>query len=164
VGIPAAAHIINFVVITAAASSMNCNLYLVSRMMFSLARSGYAPESWGRVSSGGTPVRALMVSAAGLGIAMLVSFLYPQSAFVYLFGVSLFGGLYAWLMIFVTHLFFRRWRNPLGSAVGTLAIIAILLTTWWVEGMRITLIAGVSWLLLLSVIYGLIRARSAKLI
>lgn len=53
-GMPAAAHVVNFVVITAAASSMNCNLYLVSRMMFSLARSGYAPASWGQVSTGGT--------------------------------------------------------------------------------------------------------------
>ena len=73
IGIPAAAHIVNFVVITAAASSMNCNLYLVSRMMFSLARSGYAPEAWGRVSGQGTPVRALAVSAVGLGIAMAIS-------------------------------------------------------------------------------------------
>ena len=43
IGVPAAAHVVNFVVITAAASSMNCNLYLCSRMMFSLARGGYAP-------------------------------------------------------------------------------------------------------------------------
>jgi amino acid transporter, AAT family len=166
IGIPAAAHIINFVVITAAASSMNCNLYLVSRMMFSLARSGYAPSSWGRVSARGTPVRALLVSAAGLGLAMLTSVLYPQSAFVYLFGISLFGGLYAWLVIFVTHLFFRRRRagewsltRMLGSAVGTASLVAILLTTWWVEGMRIALVAGLSWLTVLSVVYVLINRR-----
>jgi AAT family amino acid transporter len=166
IGIPAAAHIVNFVVITAAASSMNCNLYLVSRMMFSLARSGYAPSSWGRVSSRGTPVRALLVSAAGLCLAMLTSFLYPQSAFVYLFGISLFGGLYAWLVIFVTHLFFRRRRagrwspaRMLGSALGSASIVAILLTTWWVEGMRIALIAGVSWLAVLTVAYLLINRR-----
>jgi AAT family amino acid transporter len=165
VGIPAAAHIINFVVITAAASSMNCNLYLVSRMMFSLARSGYAPESWGLVSSRGTPVRALLVSAAGLALAILTSFLYPESAFVYLFGISLFGGLYAWLMIFVTHVVFRHRRQQprSGSVIGALSIIAILLTTWYVEGMRITLIAGLSWLALLSVFYLLISRRSLKL-
>jgi L-asparagine transporter-like permease len=165
VGIPAAAHIVNFVVITAAASSMNCNLYLVSRMMFSLSRSRYAPESWGRVSSRGTPVRALLVSAAGLGLALLTSFLYPESAFVYLLGVSLFGGLYAWLIIFVTHLFFRyRHRRPTSaSLLGALSIVAILLTTWWVEGMRVTLIAGLSWLALLSLAYALIGRRPDRL-
>jgi L-asparagine transporter-like permease len=165
VGIPAAAHIVNFVVITAAASSMNCNLYLVSRMMFSLARGGYAPARWGEVSSRGTPVPALLVSAAGLGLALLTSFLYPASAFVYLLGVSLFGGLYAWLVIFVTHLFFHRpgrtesLIRKAGSLVGALSIAAILVTTWWVEGMRITLIAGLSWLALLSVAYLVVNRR-----
>jgi L-asparagine transporter-like permease len=167
IGVPAAAHIVNFVVITAAASSMNCNLYLVSRMMFSLSRGGYAPAAFGRVSARGTPVPALLVSAAGLGIAILVAFLYPDSAFVYLFGISLFGGLYAWLVIFVTHLAFRpKWEAaghpclpvrligyPYTSLLGTAAIASILATTWWVEGMRVTLIAGLPWLAVLTAAY-----------
>jgi L-asparagine transporter-like permease len=157
-GIPAAAHIVNFVVITAAASSMNCNLYIVSRMMFSLARGGYAPKAWGQLSHSGAPVRALLVSAAGLGLALLISFIYPESAFVYLFGISLFGGLYAWLVIFVTHVFFRR-RRMAGSVCGAVMIVAILLTTWWVEGMRITLISGVPWLAVLSIAYLLVERR-----
>jgi L-asparagine transporter-like permease len=159
IGIPAASHIVNFVVITAAASSMNCNLYLASRMIFSLARGGFAPQSWGRVSSRATPVRALLVSAAGLGLALIVSILYPASAYVYLFGISLFGGLYAWIIIFVTHLFFRRGARPLASGLGALSIAAILATTWWVEGMRITLIAGFTWLAILSLLYALINRR-----
>jgi amino acid transporter, AAT family len=173
IGIPAAAHIVNFVVITAAASSMNCNLYLVSRMMFSLARSGYAPAPWGRVSSRGTPVPALLVSAAGLALAILTSFLAPQSAFVYLFGISLFGGLYAWLVIFITHIRFRRatfkpnglsWSpvKALGSVAGSIAIVAILLTTWWVEGMRITLISGLSWLAFLTMAYLILNRRNRR--
>jgi len=171
IGIPAAAHIVNFVVITAAASSMNCNLYLVSRMMFSLARSGYAPAAWGKLSGQGTPVRALAVSGAGLGLALAISFLAPGSAFVYLFGISLFGGLYAWLIIFVTHIFFRRRRQaawtPMmgaGSLIGALAIVAILLTTWLVEGMRITLIAGVSWLAVLTGAFLIAQRRPATLL
>ncbi len=108
------------------------------------------------------PVRALLVSAAGLALALLISILSPGKAYVYLFGVSLFGGLYAWLMIFITHLAFRRSRPPaarIASSIGTLLIAAILLTTWWVDGMRITLIAGISWLALLTVLYAL-RTRS----
>ena len=54
--IPAAAHIINFVVLTAALSGMNCNLYLATRMIFSLSRGGYAPQVFGRVSKKGTPI------------------------------------------------------------------------------------------------------------
>ena len=48
--VPIAAQIVNFVVLTAALSGMNCSLYLATRMIFSLARGGYAPEALGRVS------------------------------------------------------------------------------------------------------------------
>jgi len=173
IGVPAAAHLINFVVITAAASSMNCNLYLVSRMMFSLARGGYAPQIFGRVSARGTPLPALIVSAAGLAIAVVVALVYPDNVFVYLFGVSLFGGLFVWLMIFVTHLRFRpRWEAsggrrlpvrligyPFTSITGALAIAAIIATTWWVENMRVTIIAGLPWLAVLTVIYFILGTR-----
>ena len=173
IGIPSAAHLVNFVVITAAASSMNCNLYLTSRTMFSLSRGGYAPAIFGHVSKRGTPINALLISAAGLAIASVVALFYPDSAYVYLFGVSLFGGLFVWLMIFVTHLYFRpRWEAlgrprlpvrmigyPYTSLLGAALLIAILITTWWVEGMRITLIAGIPWLAVVSAAYFLIRPR-----
>ncbi len=173
IGVPAAAHVVNFVVITAAASSMNCNLYLCGRMIFSLARGGYAPAAFGVVSKRNTPIAALLVSAAGLALAILVATIYPNSAYVYLFGVSLFGGLFAWLVIFVTHLAFRKkWDAsgghrlpvrmigyPYTSVLGTAAIVAILATTWWVEGMRVTLISGIPWLGVLTIAYFIIIRR-----
>jgi L-asparagine transporter-like permease len=173
IGVPAAAHVVNFVVITAAASSMNCNLYMASRIMFSLARGGYAPASFGRVSPRGTPVAALFVSAAGLALALAVALLYPNGAYVYLFGISLFGGLFVWLMIFLTHLYFRpQWDAsgqprlpvrmigyPYTSLLGMAAIVAIVATTWWVDGMRVTIIAGLPWLGLLTAAYFLVRRR-----
>ncbi len=94
VGIPAAAHVVNLVVITAAASSMNCNLYMASRMLFSLARGGYAPAALGRVSGRGAPLPALFASAGGLAVALIIAVIYPESAFQYLFGIALFGGLF----------------------------------------------------------------------
>src|SRR5271169_23567 len=138
--IPAAAHVINFVVLTAALSSMNCNLYLGTRMVFSLARAGYAPEVLGRVSGNSAPLPALLVSGAGLGVATLFAFMFPASAYVYMFGIALFGGLFAWLLIFITHLGFRRhWQAerlsrlpfvmplfPLSTILGGLAVLAIL--------------------------------------
>jgi L-asparagine transporter-like permease len=175
IGIPAAAHIINFIVLTAALSSMNCNLYLVTRMMFSLSRGGYAPARLGHVSSRGTPTNALAISSVGLMIATAVALLYPTSAYVYMFGVALFGGLFTWLMIFVTHLFFRRrWEAeggarlpvrmigyPYTTLLGFILLAAILLTTWWVEGMRITLTAGLPWLGFISLCYLVWAKRQA---
>jgi AAT family amino acid transporter len=176
IGVPAAAHLVNFVVITAAASSMNCNLYLCTRMMFSLARGGYAPASFGRVSSSGAPVIALLVSAGGLALALVISLLAPDTAFVFLFGVSLFGGLFAWVMIFFTHLFFRpAWDAagrprlpvrmigfPYTSLIGMAAVIAIIATTWWVEGMRVAILAGLPWLGLLTIAYFLVEYKKRR--
>ncbi len=172
-GIPAAAGIVNFVVLTAALSSMNCNLYLASRMMFSLARAGQAQAVFGRLSRKGTPLNAILISGFGLLVATAFAYFFPNTAYVFMFGISLFGGLFAWMMIFITHLYFRRRRNaeglpplpvrmigyPYTSALGAASIAAILITTWWVEGMRITLIAGIPWIGFLTVIYWLRTRR-----
>jgi L-asparagine transporter-like permease len=163
-------------VLTAALSGMNCCLYLATRMVFSLARAGYAPAALGRVSRRGAPVPALLMSAIGLAIATVVAILFPTSAYVYMFGIALFGGLFVWLMIFVTHLFFRRkWeaqggrilpvRMPLFPATtifGAVAVLAILISTWWVEGMRPTLESGGPWLIALSALYIVSRRRKEK--
>jgi L-asparagine transporter-like permease len=162
-GIPAAAGLMNFVVLSAALSSANANLYLIARTLFSLARAGFVPERLGAVSGAGAPVNALLVSAVGLGAAVLVRAVWPDSAYVWFFGVALFGALFVWLMIFVTHIAFCRarlqagvdTRRPVASWAGAAAIAAILLSTWWVPGLESTLVAGGPWLALLGVGYRL---------
>jgi L-asparagine transporter-like permease len=173
VGIPAATHIMNFVVLTAALSSINCNLYLVTRMLFSLSRGGYAPKVFGNVNRRGTPVNALLASTGGLAVAVWMAEAYPKTAFVRLFGVALFGGLFVWLLIFITHLRFRLiWQRqggralavrmpfyPYSSILGALLVAAILGTTWWVEDVHVALTSGLPWLALLSIGYVVLRRR-----
>jgi L-asparagine transporter-like permease len=84
--------------------------------------------------------------------------------------VALFGGLFVWLMIFLTHLFFRR-RNPsariflpgfpYATLLGLGLMIAILASTWFVEGMDITLKAGAAWMAVISAAYLLWKVRLA---
>jgi L-asparagine transporter-like permease len=161
IGIPGAAGLMNFVVLSAALSSANANLYMISRTLFSLARGGFVPPALGAVTRRGAPVNALLVSSLGLGGAVLVRALWPDSAYVWLFGVALFGALFVWLMIFVTHIASRRASGPppLGSYAGAVLIAAILVSTWWVPGLRSTLIAGGPWLLLLVIGYRVAAAR-----
>ncbi|HKD83379.1 MAG TPA: amino acid permease [Terriglobales bacterium] len=173
--VPVAAGIINFVVLTAALSGMNCCLYLCTRMIFSLARGGYAPALLGRVSESGAPIPAVMASAGGLAIAIIMAISVPGSAYVYMFGIALFGGLFVWLMIFITHLSFRKhWvakggrtlpvRTPLfpvTTILGGTAVLAIIISTWWVDGMRPTLESGIPWLALLTAGYAF-WARNQK--
>ena len=163
-GIPGAAGIMNLVVLTAALSSINADLYLTTRMLFSLARGGHAPAAFGRLSRRGTPLNALAACTGGMALAVVAAKLIPQNAFVVLVGIAIFGGLYAWAQIFLTHLFFLRktagtgaqahglaWRYA-GSWFGLAFMVAILITTWWVPGFRVTLLCGIPWLLFLTVV------------
>jgi AAT family amino acid transporter len=151
----------NFVVLSAALSSSNANLYLIARTLFSLARAGFVPARLGEVTGQGAPVNALVVSGVGLGAAVLVRALWPDSAYVWFFGVALFGALFVWLMIFVTHVAFRASANggrggtPFISYAGALVVGGILVSTWWVPGLESTLVAGGPWLLLLALGYRL---------
>lgn len=163
VGIPGAAGLMNAVVLGAALSSSNANLYLITRTLYSLARAGYVPATFGRLSPAGAPVNALLVSGLGLGAAVLVRALWPDTAYVWFFGVALFGALFVWLMIFVTHIRFCRRRPearmPWTSWLGAAAIGGILVATRWVPGLESTLLAGLPWLGLCAVGYRLSGAR-----
>src|SRR5438445_434363 len=79
-GVRAAGSIMNFVVLTAALSGANATLYVTSRMLFSLARSGYAPRGLGRLNEQGVPRAALLVSMAGIVVAIVVQILAPEHA------------------------------------------------------------------------------------
>ena len=166
VGIPAAGHIMNFVVLTAALSSALCNLYFTARMLFSLARGGFAPAMLGKLSRRGMPVGAVLVSSVGLIAALILSEKFKETAFVFLIGVAFFGGPFIWLMTLVTHIAFRTRAArenraiakvaPLGiwsSIAGILALLAVLASTWWIPDFHVTLLAGPPWLLFLTVCY-----------
>lgn len=170
-GIPAAAGIMNFVVLSAALSSSNANLYLISRTLFSLSRAGFTPAAFGTVDKHGAPVAALLVSSLGLAAAVVITAWNPERAYVWFFSVALFGALFVWLMIFVTHVAFRRrtaragsGRNapPLGSYAGAALIAGILVSTLWVAGIDLTLYAGVPWLALCALGYYVSSARRAR--
>ncbi|MGW0517204.1 amino acid permease [Crossiella sp. NPDC003009] len=172
-GIPAAAGIMNFVILTAALSAMNTNLYLSSRMLYSLARDGHAPRALAKVSGRGSPTRALGVVALGLVIAVLVSVLSPAEAFPLLVGLALFGALVAWILIFATQLAFRRQRAAAGlppspvrlpgapytTVAAMLFVAAVLVTTAFTEQFATAWLAGVPFLLMLVGAYLLSRRR-----
>ena len=162
-GLPYAAGVINAVVLVAALSAMNSQLYTASRMLFSLADSGLAPRRLGAVDVRGVPVAALLVSAAGIAVAGGVYAWRPDAALGVMIAVSIFGALFTWGMIFVTHLAFRRrqgppagfrmWGYPWVSLAGVAAILAILATTPFTAAFALTLVYGVPVLAVLAGVY-----------
>jgi L-asparagine transporter-like permease len=172
-GIPAASLLMNFVVLTAALSGANANLYAASRMLFSLARGGNAPVALGRLNSAGAPRRALLVSALGVLLALVMERWAPQSAFLYIIGASLFGGMLAWWIALASHIAFRRQLSPAQlaalpmrapggaflSALGFIGIAVAIGSTRWVPQSRITIVSGLPYLAILSIGYLLLRKR-----
>ncbi|MGT2552159.1 amino acid permease [Acinetobacter geminorum] len=175
VGIPYADSILNFIVIVAALSAMNSMLYISTRMLFSLSRAGDAPKLFGRISHNGVPINALLLSVVGIGIASIVYTINPSSAFPIMIALSMFGALFTWGSIFVTHMCFRRHvarkgqklkfkvpASQLISLLGLIAILSITITTWFTNEFKSTLQFGVPLVVVLTFFYYLKRS-SAKL-
>ena len=149
-GVPYAAGAVNFVILIAALSAMNSQLYITARMMFSLSRAGHAPARFGRLNANGSPSAAMLLSSAGIGIAAALNAAFPDSAFTLMISVSMFGAMFTWLMIFVTHLFFRRVEQPIyrmpgfpyTSILGATLMAAILISTAFTSEFRWTLAFG----------------------
>jgi len=169
IGIPGSASVMNFVVLTAAITAANSSIYLVSRTLFSLARAGMIPKALGAVNKRGVPLNALAIAGIALLLTVVIQARLRSDAYIWFIGVALFGALFCWLMIFVTHVPFRRaWVRagspPLpyrsrfgekGSLLGAVVMLAILVSTWWVPGLRVTLQASLPWLGLVGLAYWL---------
>lgn len=175
--IPFAAAIMNFVVLTAALSSVNTNLYLATRMLFSLGRGGYAPAWMGKVSSNGVPHRALLASTAGIIAAILLAIFAPKNAFLMLYGTAVAGMLFVWLVILNTHLRFRKAitsdrllslpmrlrAHPFFTVVGIVLLLAISVTTFFVDGLEWSVPAFAVFLGIISLLYFVRPAARSRL-
>lgn len=172
IGIPFADSMINIVVIIAALSAMNSQLYISTRMMFSLARAGQAPAVFGRLRRNGAPVNALLLCTAGIAVATCVYVLNPDSGFTFMMALSMFGAMSTWFMIFLTHLAFRRAMKrhgkvleyklrfyPLASAIGAVMMVALLVTTLFIDAFHMTLIFGIPFALLVTAMYFVLKKR-----
>jgi len=172
-GIPAAAGVCNLVILIAALSAMNSQLYITSRTLFSLARAGEAPPRFGVVSARGIPLQALMMSSIGVAAAAVANVLAPAGAYLAMVSVSAFGALFTWMMIFLTHYRFRRAQGPaapgafrmagfpLTTLTGAALMAAVLVTSAFTAQFRLTLVFGLPFLGLLVCIYRL-RHRSGR--
>jgi len=149
---------------------MNSQIYVASRMLFSLARAGYAPKALGRLSRDGVPVAALLVSSAGVVVAAVMYTLYSAASYNLMISISTFGGLFAWLMTFITHLAFRRrhvfaegdfkmFGAPWTTLFGAVLLIGVMITSVFTPGFRSMLLCGIPSLALFTVLYWLLAPK-----
>jgi AAT family amino acid transporter len=171
VGIPYAAGIMNLVVIAAALSSANTNLYLTSRTLFSLSRDGYLPQVLGRLGRNGVPHLALLLSTAGMVTAILLAVFAPSHAFLSLYGIAVAGMFFVWIVVLLAHLSFRKVQGPARIAalpirlpfspyaqiVALAALAAIASSTFFVESLRHTVPDFLVFLLVITALHSRLR-------
>jgi L-asparagine transporter-like permease len=176
VGIPFAASIMNLVVITAALSSANTNLYLITRILFSLSRDGYVPATLGRLGKNGVPYFALLVSTGGMVAAILLAIVAPVRAFLLLYGVAVAGMFFVWIVILSAHLSFRRSLgqsranqlpirlrfSPYSQIAALIALAAITISTFYVEGLQYTVPSFMLFLLVITAFYWVLKRSKDK--
>ena len=107
-GIVAAAAIVNFIVLTSAASACNSGLFSTSRMVYTLAREGNAPRRMFRLRSNQVPMNAVVFSALVIFIAVIMQYIMPENVFILITSVSTFCFIFIWAIILVCHMKYRK--------------------------------------------------------
>jgi L-asparagine transporter-like permease len=171
VKIPHASGVMNFVVLTAALSGANATLYVASRMLFSLARTGWAPARLGRLNPEGSPQYAVLISSFGILFALALALWAPGNAFRYLVGAAFTGMILSWLVSLAAHISFRSrnspedlaalpLRSPLGqwgSILGLILVTIALLQTWLYP--LVNLWSGLACIAALTLAYAFLKPR-----
>ena len=167
IGLPAAANILNFIIITAALSAYNSALYANGRMLCNLAAQGNAPRFLSKLNQRSVPRNALLFSAVISMLAVFLLYIVPQSAFMYVVAVATAAALINWFMILVTHSYFRKkvasgqltsstFPMPFYPYINYLCylfLFAVFVIMWFTPDMSETAFIAPLWLLLLFIAY-----------
>ena len=168
-GIPAAPHILNAVVITAALSAINSDIFGAGRILFGLAQQGHAPKSFGKISRHGVPWMTVVMMGGILLVGVVLNAMIPEDVFVVIASIATFATVWVWVMILASHVAMKReikrkdlpaseFGSPLWpvASILTIAFMAMVIVILGVfEDTRVALYVGATWLGLLFVAYKL---------
>ncbi|KEC55792.1 amino acid permease [Bartonella koehlerae] len=108
IGIPAAGHILNFVVIMAAISVYNSSIYSNGRMLYSLAIQENAPDIFSKLNTARVPYIAILFSSFCTAIIVVINALVPDNSFMRIMALATAAAVITWAIIIIVHLKFRK--------------------------------------------------------
>jgi GABA permease len=161
--IPAAAQLMNAVVLTAVLSALNSGLYASSRMLFALTRRGDPPAALAKLSPNGVPRRAILAGTVFGYAAVIMSYISPDTVFAFL--VNSYGTVAVFVYVSIAfsqlrlrarlereepgRLRLRMWGYPYLTYVAIAGMLGIVLAMAFIPEQRIPLLFGVLSVLLL---------------
>ncbi|PHM46154.1 amino acid transporter [Xenorhabdus mauleonii] len=107
-GIDSAANILNIVVITAAISAINSDIFGAGRMMYGMAQEKQAPAAFSQLTKNGVPWVTVMVMSGILLLGVVLNYLWPEQIFFIIASVATFATVWVWLMILLAQYTMRR--------------------------------------------------------
>jgi aromatic amino acid transport protein AroP len=165
IGIEWAAHLLNFIILTASVSVCNSGMYANSRMLLGLAEQGNAPTVFKRVNKQGVPVYATLFSACLIFGCVLLNYFVPEKALSYLIYIVVGAAVLNWMMISLIHLKFRQAMKKEGiqtqfpslwspvSNYFVLAFMLMILYIMWNQGFMLSVLILPVWIALLFVLF-----------
>ena len=173
VGITAAASIVNFVVLTSAASACNSGIFSTSRMVYSLAEENNAPESMKKLTPNQVPSNAIIFSAAVIFISVILNYIMPEGVFVLITSISTFCFIFIWTIIVICHLRYRKTNPELASRskfkmplypIANYIILAFLIFVIGILALnketRVALFVTPVWFIMLGGIYNILKLKT----
>ncbi len=166
-GIGSAATILNIVVISAAVSAINSDIFGAGRMMYGLAQQGQAPKGFAQLSKQGVPWMTVVVMGAALLGGVLLNYLIPESVFLVIASIATFATVWVWLMILFTQVAMRRSMTkeqvaelkfpvpfwPYAPAAAIVFMLFVFGVLGYFPDTQAALLVGAVWIVLLVVAY-----------
>ena len=166
-GIGSAATILNIVVISAAVSAINSDIFGAGRMMYGLAQQGQAPKGFAQLSKQGVPWMTVVVMGAALLGGVLLNYLIPENVFLVIASIATFATVWVWLMILFTQVAMRRSMTkeqvaelkfpvpfwPYAPAAAIVFMLFVFGVLGYFPDTQAALLVGAVWIVLLVVAY-----------
>ncbi|MCU1782595.1 amino acid permease [Pseudomonas sp. 13B_2.1_Bac1] len=166
-GIGSAATILNIVVISAAVSAINSDIFGAGRMMYGLAQQGQAPKDFAQLSRHGVPWMTVVVMGAALLGGVVLNYLIPENVFLLIASIATFATVWVWLMILFTQVAMRRSMTqeqvadlkfpvpfwPYAPAAAIVFMLFVFGVLGYFPDTQAALLVGAVWIVLLVVAY-----------
>jgi len=176
VGIPLAAGIINFVVLTSAASACNSGMFSTSRILYNLSKNDQGPSKFAKLNKNHVPSNGLFVSTLVISAGALLSKLIPDQAFGIVTTISAICFIWVWSIILICHLRYKKTRPQLHATSAfkapltpfinyvVLALFAVILVIMlFSDATRPALLLTPVWFILLFIFYWTRRKKKINL-
>ncbi|MEH7393254.1 amino acid permease [Bacillus sp. JJ1474] len=172
-GITAAAGIVNFVVLTSAASAGNSAVFSTSRMLYSLGKDNNAPVPFTKLDSRKVPSNALIFSTGVILISVVLNYVMPEGVFTLITSVSTVCFIFIWGITVISHMKYRKTRPDLAKVnkfklplypfsnyliLAFLAFVLVVLAL--AEDTRVALFVTPVWFIILVVIYKIRQSKA----